>query len=144
MKKFKFKIEGVEYEAEVNDVEDNVATVNVNGKLYTVELEKEEVVKSVVRKRNPASVAADTSKAASQAAPKAPTGSGALVAPLPGTILSIAVTPGQQVKTGEIVLAMESMKMENNILADADGTIKNVFVKVGQSVMQGDTLVEIA
>ncbi|HKM93659.1 MAG TPA: biotin/lipoyl-containing protein [Prolixibacteraceae bacterium] len=143
MDKFKFKIEGTEYEVVINGVENKIASVEVNGKSYTVEIVKEEVERTPIRS-NPAPQRQMTS--APIASPRKPVASGggkALNSPLPGTIIKVNVTVGQQVKTGEIVLTMESMKMENNILAHCDGIIKAISVTAGQSVMQGESLVEI-
>jgi biotin carboxyl carrier protein len=53
------------------------------------------------------------------------------------------VKEGDSVKTGDTVLIMEAMKMENNIKADREGTIASVKVANGDSVMEGDVLVEI-
>lgn len=143
MDKFKFKIEGISYDVVINDLENNIASVEVNGKLYTVEIEKEEVEITPI-KRTPSSMRETISVPVS--APRKPAASGggkALNSPLPGTIIKINVTVGQQVKSGEVVLTMESMKMENNILAHCDGVIKVISVTAGQSVMQGESLVEI-
>jgi biotin carboxyl carrier protein len=63
-------------------------------------------------------------------------------APLPGNIVKIMVTEGQLVKRSDVLLIMESMKMENNILATEDGVVKKIHVQVGQTVMQDDTLID--
>ena len=64
-------------------------------------------------------------------------------APLPGTIIALMVQPGSQVKPEEPILVLEAMKMENNIFAEKAGTVKTVRVAVGDTVMQGDILIEI-
>ena len=64
--------------------------------------------------------------------------------PLPGVVVSIAVSAGQAVKAGDTLLTLEAMKMENAIQAEADGTVAKVLVSVGQSVQSGDALLEIA
>jgi biotin carboxyl carrier protein len=64
-------------------------------------------------------------------------------APMPGLVLEIAVTDGQQVKEGDKILILEAMKMENSILIHADATIKRVAVKAGQAVEKGQVLVEL-
>ena len=56
----------------------------------------------------------------------------------------ILVQVGQQVKAGETVLVMEAMKMENNITAETDGTVKAILVQQGAQVQSGDALVEMA
>ena len=64
-------------------------------------------------------------------------------APMPGLVISIAVTEGQEVKEGDRILVLEAMKMENSILIHADGKIKRVAVKAGQAVDKGQVLVEL-
>jgi len=64
-------------------------------------------------------------------------------APMPGTILSVSVKPGDSVKTGDILLVLESMKIKNEITAPQDGTIKEVYVGEGQYVKRREQLVDI-
>ena len=64
-------------------------------------------------------------------------------APMPGLVLEIAVTDGQQVKEGDRILILEAMKMENSILIHADATIKKVAVVAGQAVEKGQVLVTL-
>ena len=52
----------------------------------------------------------------------------------------MVVAEGQAVKRGDVLLTLESMKMENNILAEKDGVVKSIAVTTGQSVMQDDLL----
>ena len=66
-----------------------------------------------------------------------------LKAPLPGTITSIEVTVGQEVKAGDTVVVLEAMKMQNNIEAEKDGKVTAIAVKVGQAVLEDDPLVVI-
>ena len=63
--------------------------------------------------------------------------------PLPGSIVKVLVQAGQEVKKGDTVLTMESMKMENIIAAEVSGKVKAVLVQPGQNVMQDAPLVEI-
>ncbi len=64
-------------------------------------------------------------------------------APLPGLILKILVNVGDEVNRGDVLLVMETMKMENNILTESKGRVKSIKVKVGDNVLQNDVLVEI-
>lgn len=74
----------------------------------------------------------------------APSGSGTVVAaPIPGTILDIKVQVGSIVKAGGLILILEAMKMENEIVAENDCTIKAIFVSKGDSVNSGDPMVEV-
>ena len=100
----------------------------------------------------PAPVAAPQPKPAPAPAPAAapapapaaaPVGGNKINSPLPGSVISVAVTEGQAVKKGDTLLVLESMKMENPILSDCDGTVTKIAVAAGQSVMQDDLLVVI-
>ena len=110
--------------------------VNVNGTQYDITLEVLEGE----------AAAAPAAPKAAPAAPKAaaPAGGQAVNAPMPGTILSVNVKPGQAVKKGDILVMLEAMKMENEIMAPVDGTVGAVNVTKGQSVQSGDVLLTIA
>ena len=58
-------------------------------------------------------------------------------APMPGVILSVAVNPGDQVVTGDVICVLEAMKMQQNLRAEWSGIIKSVLVAVGEQVMEG-------
>ena len=73
----------------------------------------------------------------------APAGGTKVNSPLPGSVIKVNVTEGQAVKKGDTLLVLESMKMENPILAECDGTVAKIAVAAGQSVMQDDLLVVI-
>ena len=134
MKEFKFTIDGKQINAAVNELEDNFAEVTINGKTYKVELEKEEA---------PAAAAVRRPAAAAAPAAAAPAGLMTVKSPLPGSIVKVLVKAGQAVKKGDILLTMESMKMENNVAAEADGTVKAVYVEPGKTVMQDDKLLDL-
>jgi propionyl-CoA carboxylase alpha chain len=67
-----------------------------------------------------------------------------LLCPMPGLVVSVNVTPGQDVKTGETLAVVEAMKMENVLTAERDGTIKTVNVKKGDSLALDDVILEFA
>ena len=137
MKKFKFTISGKQYEVEVQSFENDKAQVVVNGTQYEVDVEREkEEAKPVIAPRPKAAPAAATPAAA----PAGDANGVKAVAPLPGTIMQIFVNVGDQVKRGDKILMYEAMKMENNFLAEADGVIKDIKVKVGDNVLQGAVL----
>ncbi len=138
MKKFKFTISGNQYEVEVQSFENDKAQVVVNGTQYEVDVEREkEEAKPVIAPRPKVAPA-------SSAAPAAPAAGDAngvkAVAPLPGTIMQIFVNVGDEVKRGDKILMYEAMKMENNFLAEVDGVIKDIKVKVGDNILQGAVL----
>ncbi len=77
------------------------------------------------------------------AGPAAPAGKGVVTAPIPGVISQVKVQPGQAVKTREVLMLLEAMKMQNEILAQYPGVIKEVYVSNGSTVSTGDRLVAI-
>lgn len=66
-----------------------------------------------------------------------------VAAPMPGTIISIEVKVGDPVRVGEVLLILESMKLENDIAAPKDGVVKEIFVREGMHVKRGERLVAI-
>ena len=79
---------------------------------------------------------------APKAAPAAaPAGGTKITSPLPGSVIKVLVSEGQAVKKGDTLLTLESMKMENAIMAECDGTVSKIAVTAGQNVMQDDILV---
>lgn len=142
MKTFKFTIAGQPYETTVNEIEPNVAEVTVNGTVFQVEIEKQETVKKTFVAPRPATTAPAAAKVAASA-PAAPAGTTMMKSPLPGSIVKVLVQAGQDVKKGDTMLTMESMKMENIIAAEVSGKVKAVLVQPGQNVMQDAPLVEI-
>ena len=148
MNKFEYKVQGVDYEVEIEEMEGNIAKVSVNGIPFEVELKQPiNPAKAITRPKVVAPVAAATpapAPAARPAAPAAPAGAGAAVkAPLPGTISSINVKVGDKVNVGDTVLVLEAMKMQNNIEAENSGTVTSILVNQGDSVMEGATLLTI-
>mgnify|MGYP002624538629 CR=1 FL=1 len=143
MKEFTFKINGVEYQTSVNEIENGLTEVTVNGKTYQVETEKKAVIAPKPAAPKPAAAApAPAAPAAAPApAPAAPVAGTKVVSPLPGSIIKVTVAVGQAVKKGDTLLTLESMKMENIVAADCDGTVKQICVTAGQTVMQDDVLV---
>ena len=70
-------------------------------------------------------------------------GGNSISAPMPGVVLNVLVTEGQEVKSGDVLLILEAMKMENEVTAPAAGTVKEVAVTKGTSVNTGDLMVVI-
>lgn len=145
MKNFKFKINGTEYSVDINEVEGQEISLDVNGTPYKVTVDKEMKQKQVViQTRKAPQVAAAAGSEVQKAAPATTGGAGTKVTtPLPGTILDVFVNVGDKVKAGQTVVLLEAMKMENNIEADVEGTITEVKVRKGDSVLEGDVMVVI-
>lgn len=147
MKEFAFKINGAEYKCAVEEVAAGKTNVTVNGKVYTIETEapkaaapKAEAPKAEAKPAAAPKAEAEAPKA--EAKPAAATAGGVQVkSPLPGSVIKVLVSEGQAVKKGDTLLTLESMKMENAIMAEADGTVKQIAVTPGQNVMQDDLLI---
>ena len=141
MKEFSFKINGAEYKCAVEEIEAGKTNVTVNGKTYEVETAKPAAPKVAAPKPAAAAPKAEAPKA--EAKPAAPiAGDGIKVkSPLPGSVIKVQVSEGQAVKKGDTLLTLESMKMENPILAEQDCTVKQILVSAGQNVMQDDVLI---
>ena len=129
IKKFNVRVNGNSYEVEVEEIKDGV----------------QPVAPAVQRPAAaPASApAAPTAAPAPKAAPVAVSGAGTVAAPMPGTVLDIMVKEGDVVKSGQVCVILEAMKMENELPAPCDGTVKSVNVTKGASVNTADVLVVI-
>ncbi len=143
MKKFNFTIQGNKYEVEILNIEDNIAEIDVNGSVYNVEIMQDVKTTKTPKLVQPKIEPSAESGLKKTSKPSEKKGVGIIKAPLPGTILNVFVNSGDKVNVGDRLLIMEAMKMENNINADANGTIIDVKVKVGDSVLESDVLVEI-
>lgn len=115
--------------------------VTVNGTAYDVEVNE---VKAAAPKAAPKAAPA-AAPAPAPAAPKAaapvPAGAETVKAPMPGKILSVAVSAGQAVKKGETLLILEAMKMQNEIAAPHDAVVADVRVAANQTVSTGDDMI---
>ena len=112
--------------------------ITVNGVVYDVQVEETDGSTAA------APAVASAPKAAAAPAPKKSTGtqgSEKVTSPMPGTILNVAVKAGQAVKTGDVLVVLEAMKMENEIKAAHDATVASVEVSKGESVDTGAVLV---
>ena len=126
--------------------------VTLNGRTYEVEVEADKAMLVDEYEAYAPAPAAPAAPAAAPAAPApaAPAAPAALAAgepvnaPMPGNILKVAVNQGDAVKSGQILVILEAMKMENEIVAPKDGTVAQVVVKVGQKVDTGAALVVLA
>ena len=143
MKTYKLKINGNDYEVVINSVVGDVAEVSVNGTAYNVEIQHEEQTTERPTVNRPAP--ASTPSAAAPARPKPQkSGSGRHVeSPLEGNILDVMVNVGDAIKAGQTVAILEAMKMENEILAEFDGTVTSVNVQKGEHVALGTPIITI-
>lgn len=151
MGKHSFKINGHDYEVEINSVEGNVADVTVNGVAYKVELgdTSEQQASGIPplqkpeRAAGPVQTVQPTVQAYAAGAAKPAMGAGTVTAPLPGVIIAVNVKAGDSVKAGQTVAVLEAMKMENEIEAPSAGTVTAVHVAQGDSVLEGASIITI-
>lgn len=116
-----------------------IFNVKVNDKSYMVDVEELTSLSSSKRELSPELSA----KIAHASSKKEATGVMSVNAPLPGLIVEIFVKEGQQIKSGEKLLVLEAMKMENSILAPITGTVEKISVKVGDSVNGKQPMISI-
>jgi biotin carboxyl carrier protein len=145
MKKFKFTINGNQYETEILNIDENIAEIEVNGTLFKVEVDKT-IKTSKTPKLVRQTVVPSTDihpSVAKTSSPSEPKGTGSIKSPLPGVILEVFVKEGDIVKMGQKLLMLEAMKMENNIEADKAGQVVSILKGKGDNVMEGDVLIII-
>jgi biotin carboxyl carrier protein len=119
-------VDGKSHEAYVQE-NDNVWQVLLRGRLYPVRVEDER------EKRLRAAAGAGVAEA----------GEFHLKAPMPGLVVSILVSEGQEVKKGQVLLILESMKMQNELKSPRDGIVNRVKVRAGESVEQKQSLLSV-
>lgn len=149
-KTFKLTVNDKTYNVEVGDLSQSIIEVHVDGEKFSVKLEGDvpEVdrgpapVISMARSPVAPPPSAPLPKTKGPSAPPAAGDGKVLSAPMPGVVLAVRVKAGDKVKRGQEVCLLESMKMELNIMASADGVVKNVCVSQGQNVAHGTVLVE--
>lgn len=156
MRKYELKVGNNEYVAEVKSLTADDAVVAINGEEFRVELKsfglsgQPQVVQpqtmSAVSPQTILPTASASTPPASVTIPstQAAGGGETVNSPLPGLILDIHVTENQTVKAGQTLMVMEAMKMENQVQAPHDGKVTRIRVKKGDSVAEGDALIEIA
>ncbi len=147
MKKFDFNINGTDYNVNIKSLEGDLAEIEVNGTPYSVIIKQEiKTTKTpILIRKEPQSKSADKrvlenlSPVSSGVKPSSRT----IKSPLPGSILKVLVAEGDSFKEGDLLMIMESMKMENNILAEKSGKILKICAGVGKAVLQDEELFEI-
>lgn len=140
MRKFNFKINNHAYSVDVLSVDTNVATVDVNGILYEVEVEQAKPAGTILPRMDFVP-SADTLPPVKTHGTENSTG--IVRSPLPGKVFDIKVGIGDRVTTGQTVICIEAMKMENNIRTDRDGIVKAISVQMNDVVIEGQLLLEI-
>lgn len=144
MKEFNYKINGAPYRVVVSSSDSSVIELEVNGTPYKVEVAKKEIKPlSKIKKQAITTPTPQTATTPLVTRPKETGGKNSIQSPLPGIILDIRCHPGDVVKKGQTIMILEAMKMENNILSNANGKISQILVQKGDSVLEGAELVII-
>ena len=123
---FSLIVDGKSHEAYVQEGDENWQVL-MRGRLYPVKVEDER------EKRLRAAAGGGVAE----------TGEFHLKAPMPGLVIAIPVTDGQEVKKGQVLLILESMKMQNELKSPRDGKISRIRVKPGESVEQKQALLSV-
>lgn len=133
MRMFRIRVNGNEYEVEVEEI--TSSSGNPSAMKTAAEPARQQQTNKPAANR--------TAKPAAAPA-QAGEGTEAISAPMPGTIVDILVQTGTQVKSGQTLLILEAMKMQNEILATHDCTVAEVHVAKGASVDTGDLLIVLS
>jgi len=137
LKKFRVKIDGETFEVSVEEIEDKSLRVESVREIK----ENVTVIKEPVKTKvnySPKTI----EKPQEKEAVAEPRGTKIVTTPLPGKVLKVNVSSGSKVKRGDILMTIEAMKMENEILASMNGTVKRVFVETGKNVETKEKLLE--
>lgn len=154
MAEYRYRINGHTYNIEIGAENGGTIEVSVNGKVYTVERQEISTTADMAPKSIPVQKTAALLKGTARPAstpnvqPTAPSAldanTAAVTAPLPGTIISIKVKPGDKVTANQTVAVLEAMKMENEIEAGYAGTVSEVKVAERDTVLEGAVLITIS
>ncbi len=125
MKKFRVKVDGKEYEVEVEAIDESNESLNNKDVEIKNEEPKRENHTSNKNSKNTEETEGEE-----------------ILAPLPGTI-TVKVKKGENVSKGEIIMILEAMKMENEITAPIDGNLQELYVSTGDSVETGELMARI-
>jgi pyruvate carboxylase subunit B len=126
--KRKVTVDGEEFEVEIEYGEENWE-VSVGGKTYTVEIDGH--TRNTTRKKRVATSSGVTV-------------SGIVSSAIPGKIVSILASEGEEVEVGSVVIILEAMKMQNEIKATINGLVKKIMCKPGERVEANVPLLEIS
>jgi biotin carboxyl carrier protein len=144
MPEYKIKINDRTYEVNIGRILDDSVEVTLDDRTFHVQVEapQRKASKTPVIKRNHQVInAAEVPDRTSP--PGISTGSGHVIAPLPGLIFKILVKEGDKVNEGQPVAIMEAMKMENEIEAPVSGTVTEILVSEGDNVLENAVFMKI-
>jgi len=139
---FKIKLGGNSYDIEIEDLDKSPVQVRVNGQVFAVEVEQDGAAPGAAS--SPAPPAAVAHPQAPARRGPAVSDDNAVVAPMPGKIISVSVEPGDVLSYGDEICILEAMKMHQSIRCARAGVVKTILVAPGQNVAYGQTLIEFA
>ncbi len=152
-KNIRIKVDENYYEAEVIESA-NGLELRLDGKTYRVEFKDSEVyidglleevkVRNLRRASAPTEMEESVEPGRAKPSKKAPGGEGIVHPPMPGRIISIKVKEGDRVKVGSPVLLLEAMKMQNEVVSNMDGVVREIRVSEGDQVETEDVLLVIS
>lgn len=147
MHRYELTVDGTLFRVDITDLGPNQYRVLLDGRSYEVTLTAAGEIERIA----PLSAAVSAVPAAVPAAPTlpdagahaAPLNGDTVTAPMPGTVLSIAVSVGRRVSRGQPLLVLEAMKMNNSIGAPRDGVVRAILVEPGRNVGFGEALISL-
>lgn len=142
MNSYKLKIEGRSIEVNLDSLQQGRATATVDGRTYEVEIEDGAPV-AVASGPAPRPVTSRPSPTPKPHTVPSVEGGNEIRAPMPGQVLDVMVNGGDRVEAKQVVVKMETMKMENEIRAPRAGTVRQVHVRRDEDVEQGRVLVTL-
>lgn len=128
MSRYTITVDGVSFEVEFKSRVGSRMTFSVNGQECQVEI-------------SPTTASPNPSRAIKRPLTERRSVAADVKAPMPGIISEVRVASGTEVKTGDILVVIEAMKMENPLKATADAVVEAIFVQQGQEVSAGQVLV---
>lgn len=146
MRKYTLQVNGKDVSVEVKNFSGDEAELELNGEVFQVQVQNITHTAAPVDVQPSENSGRSFSSTAPVSTPKRPAGAtskGSVLAPIPGVVLSIYVDVGDTVRSGQPLLKMEAMKMENEVSAGQSGSVSAVLTQVGDSVLQGQELVQI-
>lgn len=144
MREYKITIDGTTYSVDIGRIVDDEVDVVLDGKTYQVSVETpmRRVSKTpVIKRRHEVMNAAEVPNRTS--APGSVLSGGDVLAPLPGLILKLLVKEGDKVSEGQHVAIMEAMKMENEIESPITGTVQEIVVSEGETILENIIIMKI-
>lgn len=141
-------VDGIEYEVDIVMVEEGVYSIIHNGKSYNIELipgngPKNYFVNTYRSSHEVSVIDAQARYQQSRNRDNLDSADKVITTPMPGRVVKIPVTEGQEVTKGTTVIVISAMKMESEYRASVDGKIKKIFVKEGDSITGNQPLIEI-